>query len=274
MYNPHRVNASAVVVVTGSTRGIGLGLAEAFASRGCRVVVSGRTPNAVAEAVRKIGERAIGVPCDVSVAAQLEALWEAAVAKHGRVDVWINNAGFCNPIRPFEELSHEQIESVVDANVRGTMLGSHVALRGFLRQGHGQLFNMEGWGSRGERKAGMTPYCSTKLALRYFTDELAREHRDTPIHIGTLSPGMVVTDSLVESYRNGGAESWHRSRLLFKFVIDPRDVVCNWLADRVLANDETGRHIVWMTKTRLLARFFIPSYWRRNPVAGTPLDTL
>ncbi|HEY2367390.1 MAG TPA: SDR family oxidoreductase, partial [Polyangiaceae bacterium] len=176
---------NAVVVVTGSTRGIGLGLAEAFAKRGCRVVVSGRAEKSVGEAASRVGDRAIGVVCDVSVAAQLETLWETAVAKLGRVDVWINNAGFCNSIRPFTELSHEQIESVVDANVRGTMLGSHVALRGFLRQGHGQLFNMEGWGSRGERKPGMTPYCATKLALRYFTDELAREHEDKPGRIGT-----------------------------------------------------------------------------------------
>jgi len=267
-------NAPAAVVVTGSTRGIGLGLAEAFAKRGCRVVVSGRAAKAVDDAVARVGERAIGVPCDVSSAAQLEALWETATEKLGRVDVWINNAGYCNAIRPFEELTHEQIESVIDANVRGTMLGSHVALRGFLRQGRGQLFNMEGWGSRGERKAGMTPYCATKLALRYFTDELAREHVDSPVRIGTLSPGMVVTDALVEAYENGGADSWHRSRLLFKFVIDPRDVVCSWLADQVLANRRSGRHIVWMTKTRLFARFFLPSYWRRNPVAGTRLDTL
>lgn len=267
-------NAAAVVVVTGSTRGIGLGLAEAFAARGCRVVVSGHTSASVDAAVERIGERAFGVPCDVARASELESLWETTIAKLGRVDVWINNAGVCNPIRPFTELTHEQIESVVDANVRGTMLGSHVALRGFLGQGHGQLFNMEGWGSRGERKAGMTPYCATKLAIRYFTDEIAREHASTPIRIGTLSPGMVVTDALVESYRNGGADSWHRSRLLFKFVIDPREVVCNWLAAEVLANRESGRHIVWMTRLRLLARFFQPSYWRRNPVAGTPLDTL
>jgi NAD(P)-dependent dehydrogenase (short-subunit alcohol dehydrogenase family) len=154
------------------------------------------------------------------------------------------------------------------------MLGSHVALRGFLRQGRGQLFNMEGWGSRGERKPGMTPYCATKLALRYFTDAIAREHVQTPVLVGTLSPGMVVTDSLVESYRNGGAASWHRSRWLFNFVIDPREIVCDWLAAKVLANRRTRRHFVWMTPLRLFGRFLQPRYWRRNPVRGTPLDTL
>ena len=266
-----------VVVVTGSTRGIGLGLAEAFVARGCNVVVSGRDETTSRDVAAKIGgggDRVLGHACDVSSASQLEALWEAGVAKFGRVDVWINNAGYCNAIRPFTELPHEQIERVVDANVRGTMLGSHVALRGFLRQGHGKLFNMEGWGSRGERKAGMTPYCATKLALLYFTDELAREHRATPVRIGTLSPGMVVTDSLVASYRDGGAASWHRSRWLFNFVIDPREIPCNWLADKVLSSDRTRAHFVWMTPLRVFGRMLNPRYWRRNPVAGTPLDTL
>ena len=266
----------AVVVVTGSTRGIGFGLAQAFVARGCSVVVSGRDEAAAKDAAEKLGdqERVLARGCDVSSASQLQALWDASVEKFGRVDIWINNAGYCNSIRPFAELSHEQIERVIDANVRGTMLGSHVALRGFLAQGRGQLFNMEGWGSHGETKAGMTPYCATKLALLYFTDQLAREHEATPIRIGTLSPGMVVTDSLVDSYREGGAASWHRSRWLFNFVIDPREVVCNWLADKVLANDRNRAHYVWMTKLRLFGRFLNPRYWRRNPVAGTPLDTL
>jgi len=263
-----------VVVVTGSTRGIGFGLAEAFVARGCRVVVSGRDEAASEEAATRLGERAFGKACDVASASQLEALWNASVAKLGRVDVWINNAGYCNAIRPFTELPHDHIERVIDANVRGTMLGSHVALRGFLRQGRGQLFNVEGWGSRGERKAGMTPYCATKRALLYFTDELAREHATTKVRIGTLSPGMVVTDSLIASYRDGGASSWHRSRWLFNFVIDPREVVCDWLANKVLANERTRTHYVWMTKWRLFGRFLTPRYWRRNPVAGTPLDTL
>jgi NAD(P)-dependent dehydrogenase (short-subunit alcohol dehydrogenase family) len=285
VYNLERLmdNARPVVVITGSTRGIGLGLAEAFLARGCAVVVSGRSSSAVNSVVDGLAKdsaagqtRVVGRACDVADGADLEALWNTAVEAFGRVDIWINNAGSCNPIRPFTELTAAEITSVVDTNLRGTMLGSHVALQGLARQGHGQLFNMEGWGSRGERKPGMTPYCATKLALRYFTDELAREvSKSAPkICIGTLSPGMVVTDSLIESYRKGGARSWAKSRWLFNFVIDPREKVCAWLADRILENQRTGVHFVWMTPMRLLVRFLNPRYWRRNPVSDTPLDRL
>lgn len=267
------------IVVTGSTRGIGFGLAEAFLARGCQVVVSGRSQKAVTAAVAKLAARStrarvLGQPCDVTDATELDALWKAATREYGPVDVWINNAGTCNAIRGFVELPTSEIVSVVDANLRGAMLGSHVALTQMLKQGHGSIFNMEGWGSRGEWNPGMTPYCTTKRAVRYFSDALAKETRTTPIRVGTLSPGMVITDLLVSSYGNGAAENWVRSRWLFNFVIDPPEKVCGWLATKVLANPRNGAHVTWMTPLRLLVRFLQPHYYTRNAFAGTALDTI
>jgi NAD(P)-dependent dehydrogenase (short-subunit alcohol dehydrogenase family) len=267
------------IVITGSTRGIGFGLAEAFLARGSSVVVSGRSEKTVADAVSRLTSRAdakrvLGCACDMSDHRQVRALWDAAVRAFGAVDVWINNAGTCNAMKPVVELSPEEIASVIDTNLKGTMLGSRVALEGMIAQGRGAIFNMEGWGSGGEWKAGMTPYSTTKIALRYFTDALAREARNTNVRVGTLSPGMVVTDLLVASYQNGAPENWAGSRWLYHFVIDPADVVCNWLADKVLANRKNGAHYKWITPMRLVVRFFQPRYWRRNPLAGSALDTL
>jgi NAD(P)-dependent dehydrogenase (short-subunit alcohol dehydrogenase family) len=268
-----------VVVITGSTRGIGRGLAEAFAARGCRVVVSGRSASAVDEAVIALGTRhdaarIAGHPCEVTRRADVEALWDAAERAFGRVDVWINNAGVCNAQKPFAELTGADIDAIVGANVAGTMHGSQVAVQRMLARGTGSVFNMEGWGSRGEWLPGMTLYSSTKLALRYFSDALAREVRGTPVRIATLSPGMVATDSLVSAYQGGAHGNWTKRRWLFKLVIDPPDVVCAWLAAQVLARPRNGAHVTWMSWWRLLSRFFLPQYWTRNPVAGTPLDTL
>jgi NAD(P)-dependent dehydrogenase (short-subunit alcohol dehydrogenase family) len=267
------------VVVTGSTRGIGRALAAAFHEHGCNVVISGRDAGAVASVTDELAKRGapasvIGHACDVADYASVQALWDACIATFGSVDVWINNAGTCNPQRAFAELGAEQIRAVVTTNVVGTMNGSHVALRGMQKQGHGRLFNMEGWGSRGEWLPGMTLYSSTKIALRYFTDALVREARGSPIVVGTLSPGMVVTDLLIDTYVHGAPENWRRSRWLFKFVIDPPEPVCEWLARRVLGSRRSGAHYAWMTPWRLLPRFFLPKYHRRNPVLGTPLDTL
>jgi NAD(P)-dependent dehydrogenase (short-subunit alcohol dehydrogenase family) len=267
------------VVITGSTRGIGYSLADAFLARGCRVAVTGRGAEAVDGAVARLaarheGARVWGTPCDVTRADQLQGLWDGAAQAFGGVDVWINNAGTCNVARAVAELEAEDIAAVIDTNVRGTMLASRVALRGMLAQRRGKLFNMEGWGSRGEWSAGLTPYCTSKLALRYFSDALAREARGEPVQIGTLSPGMVATDLLVSSWADGAPENWRRMSWLFHFVIDPPEPICAWLAEKVLGNRRTGAHYKWMTPWRLLIRFFQPSYWRRRPVAGTALEKL
>jgi NAD(P)-dependent dehydrogenase (short-subunit alcohol dehydrogenase family) len=267
------------IVVTGSTRGIGFGLADALLARGRAVVVVGRTARAVDEAVARLGDkhdpaRIAGCPCDVTRGEELEALWEAATRAFGEVDVWINNAGTCNAARAFVELPAEEVLSVLDTNMRGTMLGSQVAVRGMLRQGHGKLFNMEGWGSRGEWSRGLTVYGTTKRALRYFTDALVKELKGEPIQVGTLSPGMVATDLLVSSWEHGAPENWLRMRWLFHFVIDPPEPVCGWLAGKVLENRRTGAHYTWMTPWRLAIRFFMPSYWRRRPIAGTALEKI
>ncbi len=267
------------VVVTGSTRGIGYGLAAAFLDRGCSVVVTGRREDAARDAADRlrVGRSHAAVHpagCDVTRGEDLERLFATARERFGAVDVWINNAGTCNAAKDVAELDRAELEAVIATNVGGTMLGSHVALRGMLAQGHGKIFNMEGWGSRGEWSRGLTPYCTSKRALRYFTDALVKETRGKPIQIGTLSPGMVATDLLVSSWEHGAPENWLRMRWLFHFVIDPPEPVCAFLADRVLSNRSTGAHYAWMTPLRLFARFFMPRYWRRKPTEGTALDRI
>lgn len=266
------------IVITGSTRGIGYGLAQAFLERGQSVVVSSRTDADVKRAVLRLGQthdatRVRGVVCDVTRMDDLNALWTASVEAFGAVDVWINNAGTCPPTKSYMDLHSDEITAAVDTNVRGTMLASHVALTGMAAQGYGQLFSMEGWGSRGEWSSGMTVYAATKRALRHFSDGLARESRDTGVRIGTLGPGMVATDLLVDAWTSGAPANWRRMKRLFHFVIDPPDPVCTYLAGKVLANRRTNVHYRWMNPLRLGVRFFQPHYWRRNPLAGTRLDT-
>src|SRR5574338_151624 len=117
------------VVITGSTRGIGYALADAFLARGSKVVVSGRYEETVQKAVdtlsQKSGsERVVGVACDVSDFAQVEALWQSSSAHFGVIDIWINNAGQANISKPFWTLSAEEIQSVVESNMLGCMYGS------------------------------------------------------------------------------------------------------------------------------------------------------
>ena len=264
-------------MITGSTRGIGLGLADAFLARGASVVVSGRDPERLHAAVDALhrshgADRVRGQPCDVTRAEDLEALWAAAAREFGAVDVWVNNAGTCLATTDTADLAADEIAEVVDVNVRGAVLGAHTALRGMLAQGHGQIYTVEGWGSRGEWSPGMTVYSTTKRALAHFARGLVRETRGTRVQVGTLGPGMVATDLLVSAWTRGAPENWRRMRGLFRFVIDPPEPVCAYLAGKVLANRRSGVHFRWMSPLRLGVRVLQPRYWRRNPVAGTALD--
>jgi NAD(P)-dependent dehydrogenase (short-subunit alcohol dehydrogenase family) len=150
-----------IVVITGSTRGFGYGLANSFLALGCAVTVSGRTSEAVEKAVAGLSakhgsDRVFGRPCNVADFEQVQALWGAAKAHFGKIGIWINNAGQGNPQMDFWELSAEQIQAVVSTNLIGAMYGSNVALRGMLEQGFGGLYNMEGLGGDGRKVEGLS----------------------------------------------------------------------------------------------------------------------
>ncbi len=272
-----RQQATGCVVITGSSKGIGFALADAFLSQGYAVVLSGRQPEALHTAVQKLQQRypthlLHSCCCDVTVHADVSALWQTAVERFQSVAIWINNAGTATSSLAFTELAAHEITQVIETNVIGSMLGAQVALQGMRRQGYGQIFNMQGWGSQGEWSHGMTAYCTSKAAIRYFSDALSREARDSQVQIGTLSPGMVATELLVSSWTQGDPQHWHRMKRLFQFIIDPPEKVATYLAKKIIHNQKAYTHIAWMTPWRLCLRFFQPYYWRRNPLQGTNLD--
>ena len=128
------------VVITGSTRGIGRGLAENFLSRGCKVMISGRQPAAVDAVVAELAAqhdsaRVAGKACEITDVEQLQALWDEAASRFGRVDVWINNAGISAPRKPLWETDPAILSRIVEVNLGGVLLANRVALAGMQAQG-------------------------------------------------------------------------------------------------------------------------------------------
>lgn len=270
---------SGCIVITGSSKGIGLGLAHAFLEQQQAVVISGRNSTDLHSALQQLRHRfpaalIHAVTCDVTQIHEVQTLWDEAIQQFGAVQIWINNAGSCTATLDFKDLTAADIQTVVQTNILGSMFGSQVALNGMLAQGYGQIFNMEGWGTRGEWSAGMTTYATTKRAVGYFSQALFKETKQTHIQVGTLSPGMVATDLLVSSWQNSHVQHWNKMKRLFFFIIDPPEVVCRYLAQRILENKRRHSRIVWMTPLRLLLRFLRPYYWQRNPIKDTALAHL
>jgi NAD(P)-dependent dehydrogenase (short-subunit alcohol dehydrogenase family) len=256
------------IVVTGSTRGIGHGLAREFLTRGHRVVVTGRSQGSVDAGLAKLQDLGdvIGRPCNVEDRAAVQALWDGAIAKFGRVDIWINNAALAPDHSLFAEIPGEQIAATVDANLTGTMYGTQVALNGLLNQGAGKIYNFEGFGSDGMTSPGLAVYGATKRAVRYFTAAVAKEYADKPVIIGSLSPGMVPTDLLIYSSRGEDAAKWARTKRIMNILGDTVETVTPWLAEQAVANRKNGAKIAWLTRGKAIRRFISPSYRKRDIV--------
>jgi len=259
-----------VIVITGSTRGIGYGLAVALLERGCAVMLNGRNPQRVDEVVRQLAgrytpERVFGQAGDVTDFGQVQALWDAAYQHYGKIDVWINNAGQASSQAAAWELPADVLASVVDTNVVGTLYGSKVAMQGMLSQGYGMIYLMLGFGSDGRMLAGLTLYGTTKAAVRYFFDALVKEVEGTPVKVGALSPGMLATD-LVTSSRKTNPENWERVKRALNLLGDRAETVVPWLAERILAQQPNGAEIRWLTGRKLMWRLASAPFHKRHVV--------
>jgi NAD(P)-dependent dehydrogenase (short-subunit alcohol dehydrogenase family) len=261
-----------VVVITGSTRGIGAGLASAFLDRGCAVVVSGRSADAVAGAAGELAarhgeDRVLGVACEVTDRASLQGLWDAAIVRFGRVDHWVLNAGISQPLRPVWDLDPAEIDAVVGTNLTGTLHGVAVAARGLQGQdGGGFVWLMEGFGSDGRTTAGLAAYGATKRAVRYLAKALVVDAADLPgVRVGTLSPGIVVTD-LLTAELDESTERGRKAAKVYRVLADRVETVTPWLADRVLAATRPGTKVAWLTSRKAAVRFATAAFSRRDPL--------
>jgi NAD(P)-dependent dehydrogenase (short-subunit alcohol dehydrogenase family) len=257
-----------IVVVTGSTRGIGYGLAREFLRSGCKVVVSGRKTADVDKVVEKLSaisgkENVSGKTCEVSEPAQVQALWDFSISKFGHVDIWVNNAGIGQSQETAWEVKPEMTQSILRTNVEGLIHGSTVAMQGMMQQGFGAIYNMEGLGSDGRKVKGLSNYGTSKAAVRYYSKALIAEAQGTPIIIGTLQPGMVLTEMLSKEHVQDPDE-WRRLRILYNFLADNVENVTRWLVKKMLSNNTNGKAIQYLTTGRIFRHTFDFVFKRRD----------
>ncbi|MFC7713784.1 SDR family oxidoreductase [Nonomuraea recticatena] len=249
-----------MIVITGGTRGLGFGLARALVEQGHRVAVCGTGADRVSTAAAALG--VLARVADVTSRDQLQSLWDAAVDRYGRVDIWINNAGVSHAREPVWRLPAEQARRVVDVNVLGVINGSSVAIGGMAAQGGGHVWNMEGLGSDGRIVRGLGVYGATKRASTYLTDALAKEVPGG-VTVGLLSPGLVVTDLLTHGY---SAAERERAARMMSILADRVETVAPWLADKVISRARNGAHVRWLTPAKIAFRFATAPFGRRGDV--------
>ncbi len=187
--------AGKVAIVTGGSRGIGAAIAKRLAADGASVAITyTRGADAAASVVKEIerpGGKAIAIQADATDADAVTAAVEKTVATFGRLDILVNNAGTAIP-KKFEETTLEELDRVIDINVRGVFIATQAALK-HLQDG-GRIIMIGS--SVGERNMmpGLVPYAATKGAVKMFTQGLAREVGSRGITVNNVQPGPIDTD--------------------------------------------------------------------------------
>ena len=184
-----------VALVTGGSRGIGAAIAKRLAADGASVAITyakdAGAASAVVKAIERSGGKAIAIQADAANVEAVKAAVEKAVATFGRLDVLVNNAGTAIP-KAFEEATLEEMDRVLDINVRGVFAATQAALK---HMKSGARIIMIG-SAVGERVLvpGLVPYSATKGAVKIFTQALSREVGARGITVNNVQPGPIDTD--------------------------------------------------------------------------------
>jgi 3-oxoacyl-[acyl-carrier protein] reductase len=181
-----------VAFVTGSTRGIGLGIARALHGAGAKVAIVGRDVERAGAVAAELGERTAGVACDVARADQVEAAVAAAESALGPISLLVNNAGLTRD-NILLRLSDDDWDAVLDANLKGAFHTTRAVIRGMMKRRAGRIVNVSSIvGLTGNK--GQSNYAASKAGLIGFTKSIAKEYASRGILVNCIAPGFIETD--------------------------------------------------------------------------------
>jgi NAD(P)-dependent dehydrogenase (short-subunit alcohol dehydrogenase family) len=182
-----------IALITGANRGIGRGIAEAFAAEGAALTLMARDAarlGETAEALKQNGADVLAVPADVTDEKQVQEVFRQAMDRFKRLDILVNNAGTFEGYGPIDELPVESWDKVIAVNLRGPFLCTREAFRIMKRQRDGRIINIGSIASQRVRPHSAS-YSTTKHGLWGLTQVTALEGRDHGISCGVLNPGNV-----------------------------------------------------------------------------------
>ena len=260
------------VVITGSARGLGLEMAKVFKEKNVNVILSDLNEENLIQAkseVEKINSnsKVDYCICDVTKMNDIETLIEYTKEKFNKIDIWINNAGVNQPEKAIWELTEQEIDIVLDVDLKGTIKASKLIVKEMSKNNGGAIYNVEGYGSNDAKMLGLSIYGTSKRAITYFTEALAKEseEKNTNVIVGKLSPGIMITDFITNALGNKEKINLsEKTKKVYNILGDYPDVVANFLVDGMLKNNKNNAKIEWLTTKKAAWRFMTSSFNKRD----------
>ncbi len=259
-----------VIVITGSSRGIGRSIAGACIAEGAKVVISSRNLEAVKKTCKEFdpeGTCTSGISADVYKKEDLQKLFEHAIEKFKRIDIWINNAGIGGGYMAIDEMSYEEIEQIVSVNLIGVLNACKLIIPYFIKQGSGIILNISGRGGKFEAAPFQAVYAATKAAIISATKSMAAENKKYPISIHAINPGMVETD-ILKNVKSGPKSNYEHATL--KYVLKafgvPIDIVGKSVAAIIaqVPGKKTGEVYSLMSGLRMIRGIMLIMYYKMS----------
>lgn len=178
-------------IITGGAQGIGLAIARVFADNGAHVVIGDLDADAAGAAAESLSTESIGVACDTTSAADVEALVNTAVSTYGALDVFVNNAGITRDAT-LRKMTGQDFDDVVDVHLRGTWNGTKFAAAHMRANGGGSIINMSSISGK-VGLVGQTNYSAAKAGVVGLTKAAAKELAHLGVRVNAIQPGLIRT---------------------------------------------------------------------------------
>ena len=260
------------VVITGSARGLGFEMAQVFKKNNYNVVISDLSEEALQVTEEKIKEiesesEVSHQVCNVTKTEDIENLIGFAKNKYGKIDIWVNNAGVNQPDKAIWELEDTAIHTVIDVDLKGTILCTKYIMKEMESQKSGAIYNVEGYGSNDATMLGLSIYGTSKRAITYFTEALAKEcsEKETGVIVGKLSPGIMITDFITNALANKEKINLsEKTKKVYNILGDYPDVVANFLVTNMIKNTKNNVKIDWLPNRKAAWRFMTAGFNKRD----------
>lgn len=182
-----------VVMITGASSGIGWASAKAFSEAGAKCILSARREERLQQLRSELATNSLVLPCDITDKTSIQMLLSSLPAEWQDIDILINNAGLSSTFGSFQQHTDDDIDQMIDTNVKGLLLITQRVVNKMIERNHGHIINLGSIAGHESYPNGSV-YCASKAAVRAFSRALKMDLLGTQIRVSSIDPGMVETE--------------------------------------------------------------------------------